>query len=250
MTSHTIVLLLLLATSAAAQTEIDTLPSGADALERRFISGMTNDRGHSASGVVTAAELSIPAKARKEFDRALEALGKQDFARARRELSKAVAIDPAFSGAYNNMAVACARLGDQACEREALEKAIGLDNHFELAYVNRARMSLANSDFADAEKALERAATLEPKDGAVMVLMAYSRLMQGRLDDTISISQRAHNSGQPHAFAHRVAARAYERQNQFGRAIAELEVFLKENPTGPLADTARQELAIVQSVVR
>lgn len=250
MTSRTIVFLLFLATSAVAQIEIDTWPSGADALARRFASAMTNDNSYSGNGIVTTAELSIPAKARKEFDKALAALGKQDFTRARHELSKAVVIDPAFSGAYNNMAVVCARLGDKACEREALEKAIDLNDHFELAYVNWARMSLASSDFAGAEKALARAATLEPKDGAAMGLLAYSEFMQGRLEDTIRTSERAHNSGEPHAFAHRVAARAYEGQNQFGRAIAELETFLKENPTGPLADTARRELAIVQSARR
>lgn len=247
MTSRTIVLLLFWATSAVAQIDIDTSPSGADALGRRFASGMINDKSYSGSGIVTASELSIPAKARKEFDKALEALGKQDLTRARRELSKAVVIDPAFSGAYNNMAVVCARLGDKTCEREALEKAIGLNNQFELAYVNWARMSLASSDFAGAEKALERAATLEPNDGAAMVLLAYSEFMQGRLADTIRSSERAHNAGEPHAFAHRLAARAYERQSQFGRAIAELEMFLKEDPTGPLADTVRRELTIVQS---
>jgi len=250
MTSRTIVLLLFVATSAAAQIEIDTLPSGPDALERRFSSGMTNGKTSWGSGVVTAADLSIPAKARKEFDKALEALGKQDLTRARRELNKAVVIDPAFSVAYNNMAVVCARLGDKACEREALEKAIDLNGHFELAYVNWGRMSLASSDFAGAEKALERAANLEPKDGAAMVLLAYSEFMQGHLADSIRTSETAHNSGEPHAFAHRVAARAYERQNQFGRALAELELFLQENPTGPLADTARQELATVQSAAR
>lgn len=250
MTSRTIVVLLFLTASAAAQIDIDTSPSGADALQRRFASGMTNDKSYSGSGIVTAAELSIPAKARKEFDKALEALGKQDLPRARRELNKAVVIDPAFSGAYNNMAVVCARLGDKACERDALEKAIDLNGHFELAYVNWGRMSLASSDFAGAEKALERAAALEPKDGAAMVLLAYSEFMQGRFDDTIRTSERAHNSGEPHAFAHRVAARACERQRQFGRALAELEMFLKENPTGPLADGARQELAMVQSAMR
>jgi len=127
-----------------------------------------------------------------------------------------------------------------------LEKAIGLNDHFALAYLNWARMSLANSDFADAETALTKASNLDSSDPRALVLLAYSRFMQGHLDQAIAISEKAHAMEKPHAFAHRVAARAFEQQKQLDRAVAELKLFLKEDPNGPLSDAARKELQIVQ----
>lgn len=245
MTSRAFFVVLLLAAAAAAQIDIDMSPSAP--AERRFNSpaGIST-----TSGLVTVAELSIPAKARKEFDKGLESLRKQDFKQALQHLNGAVFIYPPFAGAYNNLGVVYARLGDTACEREALEKAIELNDHFALAYLNWARLSLAASDYAGADGALRKVANLDPGDPLAVVLLTYSEFMQGRWEDAITASQRAHSLNKPHAFAHRVAARAFEQQRQFGRAIAELNLFLEEDPSSPIADSVRKELGIVQALPR
>jgi Flp pilus assembly protein TadD len=238
---------LLLAGPAAAQIDVDMAPTGAAELQKRFNRTANSFRDFSGSGLVTVAELSIPAKARKEFDRALESLRKQDLKQALEQLHKAVSIYPAFPGAYNNLGVVYARLGDPACEREALQKAIELNDHFALAYLNWARMSLANSDFQDAEAALTKVFNLDPSDATAMVLLAYSQFVQGHFEQAVATSARAHASERPHAFAHRVAARALEQQRQWERAVAELKMFLKEDPNGPRSDSVRRELEIVQA---
>ncbi len=236
----------LLGASAAAQLDLDTAPMGGADLEKRFNS--TAGNGQPSAGLVTVPELSIPSKARKEFDKAVALMRKSELKQALEHLNKAVVIYPAFPGAYNNLGVVYAHLGEVECERESLQKAIELNDHFVLAYLNWARMNLASSDFADAEEALDKVATLDPGDPTAIVLLAYSEFMQGHLQGAISASERAHALAKPHAFAHRVAARAFERQRQFDRAIAELRVFLKEDPGGSLAGATRKELAIVQAV--
>ena len=62
------------------------------------------------------------------------------------------------------------------------------------------------------------------------------------------MSGRAHLLEKPHAFAHRVAARAWEQERHWDRAVAELKRFLAEDPDGPLSDSVRRELEIVQGV--
>ena len=48
------------------------------------------------------------------------------------------------------------------------------------------------------------------------------------------------------AVVHYIAARAYERENRVPDAILELQIFLKEEPTGPRADQVRAELTRLQ----
>ncbi len=204
----------------------------------------------SGSSVVSVADLAVPARARKQFDKSNELLRKQRLDDALHELNKAVRIYPHFAGAYNNMGVIYARLGDTACERLSLQTAIDLNDRFELAYVNWARMDLASADYKDADTALLKASRLDANDAVPFVLLAYSALAQGRLQEAVTLAKKAHALGGSHAFAHRVAARVFEQQNQLERAIAELKLCIEEEPDGPGVDAVRSELELVQSLER
>jgi tetratricopeptide (TPR) repeat protein len=201
------------------------------------------------SGFISASDLGIPARARKELAKANELLAKRDLAQALQKLNTAVAIYPSYALAYNNLGVIYAHLGDRDRAREALQRAISVSDHFALAYVNLGRMNISGNDFSNAEVALGKASAFDPTDPTTLILLAYAELMDGRLDDATASSQQAHAIGKPHAFVHRVAARAFEQKRQLDRAIAELQLFLKEEPGGPRADAARHELEIVQSLV-
>jgi tetratricopeptide (TPR) repeat protein len=206
--------------------------------------------GLSTKAFVAASDLAAPARARKEFDKANELLAKQDLAQAIQKFNKAIALYPSYAVAYNNLGVIYARLGESQREREALEKAIGIDNHFALAYTNLGRMSIAASDFANAAAALQKASALDPTEAVTLLLLAYAEFMEQRFNDAVATSRRAHELQDHPAFVHRVAARALEQRREITGAIAELEQFLEEEPSGPRADTARKELDIVRSLSR
>ncbi len=202
-----------------------------------------------AGAFVSASDLGVPIRARKEFDKASELIGKQEFMRAIQKLNRAISMYPAYAVAYNNLGVIYSRLEDPVREREALQKAISLNDHCALAYINLGRMNIAAGDFPAAEGALRKASTLSPADPMMLILLSYSEYMDRRFDEAVATSHRAHMLEKPHAFVHRVAARALEQQRQGAGAIAELELFLKEEPTGPRADAARQELEVVKAVL-
>jgi len=230
-----------------------TLSSGSpDEIEVKV--NRANDPNHisgSAGGsLVSASDLAVPDRARKEFDKANELIGKQDFKQAIQKLNRAVAIYPAYAPAYNNLGVLYSRLGDHVQERANLQKAISLDDHMAAAYLNLGKMNVVSGDYASAEKALSQAAQFDPNEAMTWVLLAYCDYMQGRFDETIAHSQKAHQLPGGHAFAHLVAAHAFLKKRQGESAISELELFLKEEPTGPRADNARKELETVQGIVR
>jgi tetratricopeptide (TPR) repeat protein len=205
--------------------------------------------GMAAAAFVSASDLSIPNRARKELDKANELAGKRDLAGAIQRLNKAIAICPTYALAYNNLGVMYSRLQDQVREREALQKAISINDHFALAYVNLGRMNMMAGNFPEAESALVKASAFDPRDEMALILLAYAEFQQRKYDEAIAASRKAHALDKPHAFAHRVAARAFEQEKQGANAAAELELFLKEEPPGPRADAARKELEIVRAVL-
>jgi Flp pilus assembly protein TadD len=202
------------------------------------------------NSLVSASDLSIPNRARQEFDKANEWIGKQEWAQAIHELNKAISIYPSYAVAYNNLGVIYSRMGDPRRELAALQKAISLNGHFALAYVNLGRMNITAGNFPAAETALDKASSFDPTDPMALVLLCYAEFMDHRFDEAIATSRKAHALDKSHAFVHRVAARAFEQKRQGASAIAELELFLKEEPSGPRAEAARKELQIVEAVLR
>jgi tetratricopeptide (TPR) repeat protein len=227
--------------TAAGPAEFEIQVKSRNEPERNF--------GGPASAFVSASDLGVPGRARKELDKASELADKQQLAQAVQKLNKAISIYPTYALAYNNLGVIYARLGDSVREREALQKAISLNDHFALPYVNLGRMHMAAGDFPAAETVLDKAFTLDPTDPMTLTLLSYSQFMDRHFDEAITTSHKAHSVGKPHAFVHRVAARAFEQQRQGAAAIAELELFLKEEPPGPRADAARKELETVKAVL-
>lgn len=225
MKGRAFVLFLLFCCSASAQVEMD----------RRSISPF-----------VAAVDLNIPRSARKELAKANEFIAKREWAKAIEKLKHTTTIYPDFAVAYNNLGVAYAHLGDQIGEREALEKAIDTNDHMVLAYLNLARLNISVEDFPHAESLLQKASSLDPADAMPLILLAYAEFMDQHADEALATCRKAHAIAQGHAFVHRVSARIFEQRNQLSYAVAELHLFLDEENSGPRAETARKELAMLQ----
>jgi len=197
---------------------------------------------------VSVANLRVPSKAKKEFEKGNDLMQHQDFARAIEKLNRAVADYPPYADAYNSLGVIYGRLGDHAHEREALERAVTIDDHFAAAYTNIGRMEITARNFPNAELVLNKASALDPTDAITLVLLSFSQLMDRRWDDAIASANRAHSLNGGHAYAHQIAARAYEQKRNASDAIAQLELFLKEEPSGARAEAAHKELKDLQAI--
>ncbi|HTS36208.1 MAG TPA: tetratricopeptide repeat protein [Candidatus Solibacter sp.] len=235
----------------SATDDVVEISSGANEFEIAVKRGNEPDSGPMAGAgpAISASTLAIPAKAQKEFDKANGWIDRKDFPRAIDALKHAIALYPSYASAYNNLAVIYARQGDRAHERDALQEALRIDDHFAPAYVNLGRMDIAANDFPDAESAFKRAASSDPSDAMTYVLLSFTELMNRRFDEAINASKLAHLQKGSHAFAHQVAAKAFEQKRDGASAITELNLFLTEEPSGPRADSARKELAALQAIV-
>ena len=111
-------------------------------------------------------------------------------------------------------------------------------------------MDIATGDFPSAEKNLDKATSFDPTDPTALILLSWAEFQQRQFDEAIGTCHKAHALGKPHAFVHRIAARAFEHEQEAANAIAELETFLKEEEPGPRADAARNELEKVKAILQ
>lgn len=227
--------------SSTGPADFDIQLKRAGAVDRSEIFG---------NSFVSASDLAVPDRARKELDKAVELIHKQDLQHAMQKLNKAIAIYPQYAMAYNNLGAVYSRLGDSRRENAALEKAINLDPKLELAYLNLGRMHVREGHYPAAENALNKAVGLNAQDPAAIVLLAYSQFMDHAFDSAIATSRKAHLLDQPHATAHRIAGLSFAMEKQGQNAIAELETFLQEEPTGEHADAARREINKLKMAMR
>jgi len=209
---------------------------------RRSNEANSNQMGPGAPSVA-AVDLSVPDSARREFDDASKAMAAQEWAKAIRRLKRAISIYPQYAAAYNNMGVAYSRMNDPAQEHKALEKAISLNDHFVPAFVNLAKLCLRERDSLRAETLLENALRAEPANAENMMLLAEAQLLNKHYDAAIASAHDVHAI--PHqnlAVVHYIAAHAFEHENRLPDALAELQLFLTEEPKGARADHVREEI--------
>ena len=202
----------------------------------------------STSGSVSASDLSVPSKASKELSKANEAMARQEWNKALESLNKAIAIYPQYVAAYNNLGVVYSRMNDAAHEQEALEKAISLDEHFAPACENLAKLYLRQKNFSQAETLLGKALSVDPNNGESLTLMADTQYMEHHYDAAIATAQKVHALPNEHpSVIHYIAGKAYEQQNRKDQALAQFQLFLKEEPAGPRADHVRSDIAKMQN---
>jgi tetratricopeptide (TPR) repeat protein len=196
------------------------------------------------SPMVSAADLKVPDKARKEVDKANEAMAQHNWKKAQEHLEKAVALAPQYVTAYNNLGVLYDKVNDIPKEEEALSKAVEFDGHFAPALVNYGKLSLRQKDPVKAEALLQKASVSDPGNPETLMLLAYAQYINRHFEPAISNALQAHSSGSDHAsFVHYIAARSYQQESQTQQAIAQFQVFLTEEPKGPRADHVREDVA-------
>ena len=206
---------------------------------------------YSHSTMVSAADLNVPQKARRELDKANEAMAEQNWKKSMEHMNKAIAIAPQYATAYNNLAVLYAKMHDLLREEEALKKAISLDDHFAPSFVNYGKLSLQQKNFPQAEMLLQKAVSAEPNNVESLMLLADAQYMNRHFDAAIASAQQSHSAAHEHpSFVHYIAARAYQEENRQQEALAEFQRFLQEEPKGPRADHVRSDIAKIEANVQ
>jgi|GEM_PF-5740313 len=199
-----------------------------------YIAVHRNTDPHSSKGnaaTIAASRLHIPGKALKQLLKGNLELKKGDLQAAKASYEKAIEMYPKFDQAYNNLGVVLMNTGDIEGGKNAFEKAVILNERFASAYVNLAKIAIDKKDFHRSSEMAHKALASEPMNPSALFLAAESSYFLDAFSDTVSYTHTLHML--PHnsfALAHFLSGKSFEAQNQMPAAIAEYELFIKEDP--------------------
>jgi Ca-activated chloride channel homolog len=197
------------------------------------------------SGVLSALDLEAPNKAVEEFNRASSLMKAQNSKEAIVYLQKAIAAYPKFVSAHNALGLAYLDQEDGRAKGE-FETAAKLDDKFPGSFLHLGLLALSANDFSSAQAALEKAASLSPKDPKTLAALAFAQNGDHQYEQTLETVKRVHAlEHKGLANVHYIAAASAMALRNFEAMQSELDLFLSEDPTNPLAPAARKNLDIL-----
>ncbi len=196
---------------------------------------------------VTVAELNVPKEASQELARGDAEMQHNNWKKAAEHFNKAVSIYPQYASAYYNLSAAYLHLGKSDAQRNALQKALKVNDSFVPALVSLAHLEVADHKQEQARALLDKAVSTDPTNVEALALRVRVDFLQGQDQQAIADAQKVHDM--PHqgfATVHYTAAAAFQRLNRIPEMLAQLQLFLQEDPKNPRADYIRQTIATLQ----
>ena len=193
--------------------------------------------------LISARELSIPDKARREYDEAQKRLGRRDIEGAVAHLETAVKLAPQFSAAWNNLGTISYQTRQyeraEAHFRRALE---ANPESFEPA-VNLGGVLLNLEKVDEALQYNQYAVLTRPADALSNSQLGMTYFYRGDLDRALKYLKTAKGLDPAH-FSHPqlLLAEIYLRKKDQTAAAAEMEDFLKHHPDWPAAAQVREAI--------
>ncbi len=195
----------------------------------------TVQAGRSAIRVISAAELrqSVPATAKKEYDRGLRFVKKGDFNRAAHHFQEAISIYPEYLAARND-------LGAQHLKLKQLDQA---EKHFHLvmerdpknfnAQFNLGLVRIERQDYLDAIDQLQRAIAIDTGRPVARLWLGFALLQTGNVAPAERELTRALITGGAECVAaHYHLARIYLLRGDTAEASRAVQAYLMESPKG------------------
>lgn len=200
-----------------------------------------------AAAPVSVTMLNIPDKAKEEYEKGMEALGKNDLEGAKKRFTSAIRIYPKYAEAMNSLGVIAMKQSDPVMGRSYFEKAVAADAMLSSAYVNLARLDLAAQHYAESEASLQKALTPDPLNLEALSLLAISQFSESKLEDAVATARKVHSlPHEKYAMVHYLAGAALDKLHKRDEAIEQFQTFLDEAPNSPSADKARNALRILR----
>lgn len=196
-------------------------------------------------GIVTLQQLKheVPGKATKEWERSEKAREKGDYAGAIAHLRKAIAIDPEFVGARNNLGAILLFSGKYQEAIPELEECIKLDPDNSLPYSNLTIAYLMKKDFEGAERAARRTNDIDRTSTRAKLVLGLTLVMEEKLtDEALNLLLRA---AEDFPQARLLSARIYAARGKADEAETAIHEYLASGDTTG-TDMANEWLSIIR----
>jgi len=230
-----------------ARRTIDVGPGTADARRRVEVmirieeAQLQRDPRH---GTVSARELGVPEKARREYQEAQKLVARRDVAGAVKRLERAVELAPQFAIAWNHLGTIAYQTGNFARAEECFRTALEAEPGAYEPLVNLGGALLSELKLDEALKYNLYAVLARPNDALANSQLGLTYFHVGRLDLAEKYLKEAVRLDPGH-FSHPQLALAeiHLRRGQRALAADDLEDFVRRHPDWPAAAKMREAAA-------
>ncbi|MBI4455602.1 MAG: tetratricopeptide repeat protein [Acidobacteria bacterium] len=200
---------------------------------------------------VSALQLSIPEKARRQYEKAQERLARHDVPGAVKYLKNAVDLAPKFVEAWNNLGTVSYQTQDYKQAEEYFREAL---KHEPDAYAPLVNLGGALLSQGKAQESLPinlQAVKFKPDDALAHSQLGQSYYFLGQLENAEKHLKRAKTLDPRHfSFPQLVLAEIYKQRPDYLALTAELEEFLRYHPDSQVASTVRKTLERAQRLLQ
>ncbi len=229
-----------------ASRTIEVGPSLADAKGRVTVnldvreSKLLSTEALRRQNLISASELRISDRARKEYTEAQKCLSRRDVPGAVAHLEQAVKLAPQFSAAWNNLGTIAYQSGEYARAERHFREAVEQDPEAFAPLVNLGGVLLNLNKLDEALKYNLYAVLTRPQDALANSQLGMNYFALGDLDRGQKYLTAAKQIDPAH-FSHPqlTLAEIHLRRGNRGAAADELEDFLKHHPDWPQAAKVR-----------
>jgi len=193
---------------------------------------------------VSAAQLAVPEKARREYEAAQRDLGRHDVEAAVKRLEAAVALAPQFSPAWNNLGTIAYQTGQYPRAEECFTRALAADPAAYEPLVNLGGVLINLGKLDDAWKYNVFAVLSRPNDALANAQLGMTYFETGQTELAEKYLTEARRIDPAH-FSHPqlMLAEIHLRRGDRRAAADDLEEFLKYHPDWPRAERMRESIA-------
>ncbi len=220
----------------AIEQTIEVGPSWSDS-KGRIEATFHFDREHSKQNenTVSAQQLSIPNRARKEYSKAQDRLEKHDVPGAVEHLKQAVEMAPHFAAAWNNLGTIAYFSNEYRQAEEYFREALQQEADLYPPLVNLGGVLLSQGKMEESLSINLNAVKVRPEDALAHSQLGQSYYYLADLDRAERHLKQAKALDPKHfSFPQLVLAEIYQLKENYPSLIGELEEFLKYHPDSKL----------------
>jgi tetratricopeptide (TPR) repeat protein len=190
--------------------------------------------------VVSARELSIPAKARQAFDKGAELLLKNDARESLVHFQRAVAAYASYYEAYYDMGVANLRISRLPDAELAFQKSIDLSgNQYAPPLFGLGAILVYQKKFAEAEEVTRKGLGLDANSWSGHCYLGWALFGLNRLEEAEKSVRDALRLKADSLESLRLLADIHSREKDYRALLDDLDAYLKIDPASPIAVRAR-----------
>lgn len=206
------------------------------------------NRKFPAADLPALTDEAAPKTARKEFSQGDKALKARDLKKARLHLEKAVEEYPCYARAQAALAEIDVADHQPDSAEASLKKAIQCDGNFVDSYYMLAQVYITENKFTDSESILHQGLRLSPSAWSLHYQMGRTHIGMEKYREALHDFEEAQavHPNMPASF-HAQFANAYMATGEYDKALAEIDTYLRLDPTGRFASSARKTAESLRS---